>query len=76
MGKIGGGLVRTLQEGQECCIRIRAGANSVVRQQEFSKLSVEHRRLRLNLGKVEAVWRGISIAVEGGTIDTRPKACA
>jgi hypothetical protein len=76
MGKISGGLVRTLQEGQERSVRIRAGANRVVRQQEFSKLSVEPRGLRRNLGKVEAVRRGIGIAVEGGMFDTRPTASA
>src|SRR5579871_6457681 len=76
MGKIGGRFVRALQEEQEGRVRIRAGANCVVRQQEFSKLSVEYRGGRFNLGKVEPVWRGISIAVEGGTIDTRPKARA
>src|SRR5579864_2215232 len=73
MGKIGGGFVRALQEEQEGCVRIRAGANCIVRQQKFSKLGVEYRSGRFNLGKVEAVWRRISIAVEGGTIDARPK---
>src|SRR5579872_4657887 len=73
MGKIGGGFVRALQKEQEGRVRIRAGANRIVSQQEFSKLSVEYRGGRFNLGEVEPVWRGISIAVEGGTIDARPK---
>ena len=76
MGKVGGRFVRTLQEGQERSVRIGAGANRGVRQQEFSKLSVERRGLRRNLGKVEAVRHRISVAVEGGMIDTGPEARA
>ena len=76
MGKISSGFIRALQEEQERGVGIYAGANRIVRQQEFSKLGVEPGGLGFNLGEVESIRRGISVTVKGGTIDARPKACA